>query len=1284
MILKKKIKANGAKVMSLLLAAAFLLPLMPVLNVQAAEAVATFENTSENGEDMISLTEERSFKAMIPVEEAIENTEGITWELTRDEDKFYVDPELYPNQHEGGALGEWEAGNGAPLFQNITTDTEEDNGQNYLTVTFSNICYFYSRNNPDYSAPHSNGGSYLDDCGYFNLTAVQGEEVIGSVPVKVVPYDSYHTMGEIYEQLDEMVDFAAENTNLFVEKYSMGQSTGDIYDSLDMPYIIIADDESTVTEWLEFTELAEANPTQVLADIEAGVYDDLQVPVMFSNIHSNEAAAPDGIMDFAWLVLETAASESGSIDYNKLTGFTEDGKAQLESELQSREVVVPDLIKDENGEYEDQYLGFLQAGNGKSGVVDLDKYYDMEVETLNIDTMLDSIFLILVPEENVEGRMYMTRTASNGYDLNRDNSFQTTAETQNMQKLIATFNPVSLTEFHGRVAAFQVEPCSPPHEPNFEYDLLSEHLMDGGVALGIAAVANNTMYNSYVTPMRDYLYSDGEGGAAWSPWDDMSTSYTPQFAMLQGTVAYTVELPGYNDAGADLVMYGSLGQSDFIAQNKESYLTSQTEIFERGVENFNSNAYELVGQWFADQKDTEGAETELFRPEYDGEGENGNFYPECYIIPMDGANQQNLQAAYDMMEWLSRNDVKILVTEDEFTLDGVTYPEGTMIVSMYQAKRSVANGALYDGTLIQNWTDLYSEGITAFNETRGFDMVTVAKPADYEAIEAVCGEFMDYEDCLAYLEDQGSYFTGTQGAQVIISNVSEDSTAAVNALLQSGKTVAMVTDEESEYYGDFVCSYADYKTVDSEYVLSATGVSASKVPASKVITEAPVVYITGASAPSTAGFIWSSRVSNANWNYDRIAAELMNFATTDDPSEATLVMGASALSGDALTAVQNGTPYIGYGSSATRSTLLGAELVRNSVSGGMDCLGFVTYPNTAMVNSSYVTEGDDVLYGYGAGYFTAIPEGAQVLVQMDGTKEPMEGFIPSISEVQAAASEALLNNSVQGIAYEGEDKDGNEVNIVLFANSLTHKVHQRDEYAYISNFAFSSLLGEDYVPATSDDSDDDDSSSGSGSGSGTSKPSVTDPDDGEGKISISDFEDVDSSAWYYAIMDEAVSSGLMNGVSETELDPNGNITRAMFVTILHRAAGTPEAEKKAEFTDVASDTWYTDAVDWAVSEGIVNGVSETEFAPNQLIKRQEVAAMLYRYAQSEGKGFEGAWAFQLEYADSADVAEYAYEAICWCTMNGVLNGKDNNMLDPAGTATRAEAAAMLIRYLDVE
>ena len=1240
----------------------------------AAEPAASFTNTSgDGGADAISLTAGRSFEAKIPVDmteaEAQAAAESVVWSLDYDESQPYVDPELYPNHSAGGALDTWLCTDGeTPLFSNVTTGAVTENGQVYLTVTFDSGIYFYTTNRstgestPDASAPHSNGGAYLDVCGWYDLTATLDGQTLGAAEgVKVAPYDSFHTMEELYENIGAIVDFAAENTGLYVEQFSMGSSQGDNgMESLDMPYLIIAKSEAAVDKWQEIKAEAESDPTALIAKIENGTLGDYQVPVMYSNVHANEVAASDGVLAFAWMLVEAAASDAGTIDYDKLTGFTAEGEAELAEQMgpegQEGSVAVPDLVADTA-----TYLGYLKGENADgttasvSTVVDLEQYYTIETETVDVDELLDDVFFIIVPEENVEGRTYVTRTSSGGFDLNRDNSFQTQAETQNMTRLIAEWNPVSFAEFHGRVQQFQCEPCDPPHEPNFEYDLLAEHLMAGGEALGIAAVANNDGHNSYVIPQRDYLTYTGETAADGSyqtqwldPWDDMSTSYTPQYAMLHGTVSYTVEVPAYDEYMVQGLAYGQLGQSNYIAQNKESYLLNQTRIFERGVTNANSDAYELVGQWLTDQYDVEGAEADLFRPEYDGEGQNGNFYPECYIIPMDGANQSNLQAAAEMMVYLTRNGVTVNVTEDSFTYNGVEYPAGTMIVSMYQAKRSVANGVLYDGTVITEWPVLYSEGITAFNYTRGFDMVVCAEPAAYETIDAACGDGMDYADAQAYVETLTSAFSGVEGENVVLMNASEASTAAVNDLLRAGKAVSLIT--AGEYEGSFLVSYADWQSVCDDYLLTGVGVSAALSGLSaQPLSKAPVIYISGKPADNDSGFVKTSLVSGSyQYNYDRQAMELLGFTVTDNAAQADLIIGAAALDDQALAAVQAGTPYIGYGSNAMRSAVelfADGELVYETAGdSAMDALSYVTYPTDSLITASYVAEGDDVLYGYGAGYFAAIPEGAQVLVQLDSSKGLLEGFLPSTGDHY----QDFLDDSIQAISYQGTGADGATLDVVLFANTLTNKVHQRDEFNFISNAAWAAVLN----------------------GQAAEEPATG-------------YSDVAAGAWYADAVAAVTEQGLMNGVTSTAFGPGVTTTRSMLVTTLYRMAGQPDLSDENlgyPFADVVADSWYGDAVYWARLNGVANGTSDSTFSPDGTLTREQAVTMLYNYANAQGYDTtQGGMAAQ-EYPDFASVSSWASEAVTWAVNTGVLTGTNAGTLNPQGSATRAELATMLVRF----
>ena len=170
--------------------------------------------------------------------------------------------------------------------------------------------------------------------------------------------------------------------------------------------------------------------------------------------------------------------------------------------------------------------------------------------------------------------------------------------------------------------------------------------------------------------------------------------------------------------------------------------------------------------------------------------------------------------------------------------------------------------------------------------------------------------------------------------------------------------------------------------------------------------------------------------------------------------------------------------------------------------------------------------------------------------------------------------------------------------------------------------------------------------------------------------------------WSKDEVERAWTQGLVTGMTETTFVPDAGLTRAMAVTMLYRMAGSPAATAATGFTDVPAGSWYAQAVAWAAETGVVKGMTETTFAPDEAVTRAQLATMLYRYAQTKGEGYTGAWMFLLDVPDRAAIADWAYEAVCWLNTNDVLKGRDDGRIDPQGGATRAEAAALYLRLAD--
>ena len=436
--MKKHLRLWSA-LLTLVMVVSLVVPAGTANQVEAGTARISFKNVSGEGENKISLTDERSFKATVKLPKGTSKKEAETrkksakWSLSRKEGSH--NPEDYPYQYLGGSLKSWKTFfDNKAFFYNMKSSVSKKNGRYYLTLKFKNRYLYDGIDGIDGRKRSIVRSSMLDYTGDFTFTVKDKKgNKLGATSVRVNPYDDYRMNSEFGTELIEACDYAATRDDIYAEVRSMGTTSN----GYDMPYILIADKKESLTNWEALSVKMQENPESVIEDVKNDKID-YRIPVLYSNVHADENPGADAPMNFIWDLVKSNEN-NGKIKFQYIKGFTKNGEKQLKAEMAAGGNHWSELITAlDNGP---TGVGFITDGKANSKTINMKKFYDIETIELDVNELLSKVFFIVVPEENGDARTVNTRNNGNGFDLNRDNLFQTQAETRAMTSMIAHWNP---------------------------------------------------------------------------------------------------------------------------------------------------------------------------------------------------------------------------------------------------------------------------------------------------------------------------------------------------------------------------------------------------------------------------------------------------------------------------------------------------------------------------------------------------------------------------------------------------------------------------------------------------------------------------------------------------------------------------------------------------------------------------------------------------------------------------------------------------------------------------
>ena len=688
------------------------------------------------------------------------------------------------------------------------------------------------------------------------------------------PYEDFHTHDEMLASIEKSRQEAKDDRLVQIE--TIGKSA----QGRDVKLGIISSDQKSIDDYLNTTNpKALTKPAEMLDSLKNGTLD-YKLPVLINNTHADEQPAIDIITG----LFNTFATK--------------------------------DLISFQTTD-----------ANGLAKNV-----------TLIVKELLKKFIFLFDFTENPDGDVANTRALANGIDPNRDTSYQANPETRTVAGLINKWNPIALYDIHGFIKEFLIEPATPPHDPNFEYDLLSENMLENAHHMGRAGVANSK-YDSYIIPKLDW----GDG------WDDSFSGYTGVYAMYHGILGHTIEIPEGNQESYKAGYHAVLGGISYLSQNPDKLMEMRLNFYLRGI-----NKVE-------DPK----AENELVGPDGKvvGRIKNGQkkFFPDYYVIPMGLDKNNDSQQAFNMIEYFKRNGV----TLKELKEDVGNYKKGDLVVDMAQAKRGYANHILYKGSNESAWSAMYAELLVNFPDMRGFKAEAVFKDKLFD------GKLGDVTALRATRTSEINH----SAPYYVIANTSDSAVKAVNQAIRQGKKVYLTDD-------GYIVDTPTFENLLGDYAIY--GDALYKVPngpslkALKVYSPPHQFYWAGVDSPT----------------HTALALKNLGFDLVDTPEEADVVVLESNNFDKSLVGLK---PTIVVGGSAMqRLEKLGLIDGFNAekFSGGSDFEGLM---KAIIDDQDPLTSGynkNDLFYSNSGNWIAKVPANFKTLATIAGSDYYIAGWWP--------------------------------------------------------------------------------------------------------------------------------------------------------------------------------------------------------------------------------------------------------------------------------------------------